>query len=114
MQKINGVVFNNCTDSGLAKVTVFLRTYRDGNLYEEQNTVSGTEGSFRFEKVSIHSSDDYSYAIYIPGKSGYGAQTPEYCGFTGTTLYFSKNESSLLLKPRVTPKYLFLTYQSNT
>ncbi|MFO0322994.1 MAG: hypothetical protein ACK504_11285 [Bacteroidota bacterium] len=98
---IKGMVFNNCTDSGLAKVTVFLKDGQGLNL----STVSDAKGNFKFNAVSIHSSSKYSYVIYIQSKSGDigSAPTIDNCGFRGATLYFNYDEADLFFKPRVIP-----------
>ena len=100
---IKGMVFNNCTDSGLAKVTVFLKDGQGLNL----STVSDAIGNFKFNAVSIHSSSEYSYAIYIQSKSGNigSAPTIDNCAFRGATLYFNYDEADLFFKPRVIPAF---------
>lgn len=100
---IKGMVFNNCTDSGLANITVFLQDGQGLNL----STVSGANGSFNFNNVQIHSNTKYDYVIYIPSKSGTNATTFEYCGFDGTTMYFNHDEADIFFMPRVTPRYLY-------
>lgn len=99
---IKGMVYNNCTDSGLANVTVYLKDGQGLDL----STVSDASGNFIFPGVKIHSHSKYTYNIYIPSKSGDNATTFEYCGFIGTSLFFNYNESDLFFKPRVTPRYL--------
>ncbi len=108
-KNINGMLFNNCTDSGLANVTVFLQDGQGLNL----STVSGANGNFSFNNVQIHSNAEYNYVIYIPSKSGTNATTFEYCGFDGTRLYFNNDEADIFFKPRVTPSYLFFTVYCN-
>lgn len=100
---IKGMVYNNCTDSGLANVTVYLKDGQGLNL----STVSDAGGNFIFPAVTIHSSSKYTYNIYIPSKSGDNATTFEYCRFIGTTLLFNYNEAGLFFKPRVQPGCLF-------
>jgi hypothetical protein len=109
LKNINGIVFNNCTDSGLANVTVYLQDGQGLNL----STVSDANGNFSFNSVQIHSDNKYSYRLYIPSKSGTGATTPEYCSFTGESLSFTKDETNTFFKPRVTPGFLYLCYTSN-
>ncbi len=105
LHDIKGMVYNNCTDSGLANVTVYLKDGKGLNL----STVSDAVGNFIFRGVDIHSSSQYNYNIYIPSKSGIGASTFEYCGFVGTTLSFNYDEADMFFKPRVTPKFLQLS-----
>jgi len=111
-QTLKGMVFNKCTDSGLANVTVYLKTYKDEKGIASRETVSDAAGNFSFENTEIHSSSKYSYAIHIPSKSGDGATTPEYAGFNGTTMHFTGKEVNMntFLKPRVTPKALKLCF----
>ncbi len=106
---IKGMVYNNCTDSGLANVTVF---FKDGQGLNS-SVVSDGVGNFNFPNVSINDNSKYTYSIYIPSKSGIGATTPEYCGFNGTTLGFNYNEADMFFKPRVTPKYLYFCMDFN-
>lgn len=108
---INGMVFNNCTDSGLAGVTVYLKTYKNNSEIGSSQTTSGINGSFTFSDVDIHSDTKYTYAIYIPSKSGTAATTPEYCRFDGTTMSFTNDEVSSFFQPKVTPGFLFFTLQ---
>lgn len=105
---INGRVYNNCTDSGLAGVSVYLKIIKDNSEYKSYKMVSGTDGNFSFSNVEIHSSSNYSYVIYIPSKSGEQATTPEYCRFDGTEIYFNSSEFDVFFKPRVTPGFLLL------
>ena len=105
---IKGMVYNNCTDSGLVNVAVNLNTYKDNSLTKTLAGTSVAGGNFEFPNVEIHSDSKYSYSIYIPSKSGINATTAEYCGFNGATMYFSKDEADLFLSPRVTPKFLLL------
>ena len=99
------MVFNNCTDSGLANVTVFLEDGQGLNL----STVSGANGNFSFDNVKMHSNAKHDYVIYIPSKSGTNATTFEYCGFDGTRMYFNHDEADIFFMPRVKPFYLFFT-----
>lgn len=112
LHTINGMVFNNCTDSGLENVTVYLNI-NDGKSTSSRQTISDSNGNFSFDGVSIHSSSKYSYAIYIPSKSGINGGGGTEVGFNGTTLNFNYDEVDMFFKPRVTPKFLFLCYQSN-
>ena len=107
---IRGMVFNNCTDSGLAGVKVFLQTFKDDkSLVQQRETVSGEGGKFEFAEAEIHSNDRYNYALHIESRSGTAAQTPEYAGFDGTTMYFFRDEIGQELQLRVSPRYLFFT-----
>ena len=69
-QNVHGQVYNFCTGSGLANVTVYLKIHENNNISTIQ-TVSGTNGGFTFN-LSIHSSDNYTYELYIPSVSGIG------------------------------------------
>lgn len=114
VQVINGMVFNNCTDSGLANVTVYLNI-NDGSSTSSRQTLSDANGNFSFDGVSIHSSSKYSYAIYIPSKSGYiSSGGPTEIGINGTTLNFNYDEVGVFFKPRVTPKFLFCGFYCTT
>lgn len=107
---IRGTVFNNCTDSGLAGVKVFLQTFKkDKALVQQRETVSGEGGKFEFRDAEIHSSDEYSYALHMESKSGTSAKTPEHAGFDGTTMYFNSNEVNIDFILKVTPRFLFFT-----
>ena len=104
---ITGMVYNNCTDSGLAGVKVFLQTFKDDKtLVQQRETVSGDGGKIEFSDVEIHSSEQYNYALHIESKDGTTSQTPEHCGFDGTTMYFFRHEVDMEFKPRVTPRFL--------
>lgn len=108
-QDLKGNVFNNCTDSGLANVTVYLR---NGSKIL-RTTVSEVSGNFNFNNVEIHSSSKYNYNIYIESKSGTNATKFEDCGFTGTTIFFKYNEADAFFKPRVTPHFLLFAIYCN-
>ena len=75
-QSIHGQVYNFCTDSGLANVTVFLNINNsaNGGTTIQTKTVSGTNGNFTFN-VPVHSSNDYTYELKIPSVSGIGGGT---------------------------------------
>jgi hypothetical protein len=104
---VKGMVFNNCTDSGLANMKVYLQTFKGNSLVNSQEAVTGQEGYFAFD-ADIHSSEKYSYAIHIPSKSGGISTGFTEVAFNGTTMYFSKEESDVFMRPHVTPG--FLTY----
>ena len=106
---IKGMVYNNCTDSGLANVTVYLK---DGQGLDV-NTVSDGGGNFVFPGVSIHDNSKYTYSIYIPSKSGDNATTFEYCRFIGASLSFNHDEADMNFKPRVEPGCLLYTIYTN-
>ncbi len=108
-QTVNGMVYNQCTDSGLAGVTVFIKIYKDNSEFNSYQTISGSGGNFSFNCVNIYNSTKYSYALKIPSKSGIGATTIEYCGFIGTTISFTKDESNTFFKPKVIPTFLNLS-----
>ena len=109
---ITGMVYNNCTDSGLAGVKVFLETFKDDKtLVQQRETISGEGGKFEFAEAEIHSNDRYNYALHIESKSGTAAKLPEHCGFDGTTMYFFNHEVDMEFRPRVTPRFLNCCFQ---
>jgi hypothetical protein len=114
IQTLNGMVFNNCTDSGLAGVKVYFQTIKDNSVISSFETISGASGSFSFPNAEIHSSEKYTYAIYIQSKSGIGATSPEYTLFNGTTMYFTKDQAGAVLKPRVTPGFFRISTACTT
>ncbi len=87
---IKGMVFNNCTDSGLANVTVYLSDAQGLNT----STQSDVNGNFNFSNTKIHSSNKYKYAINIPSKSGDAATTFEHCGFNGDAIGFVSSNAT--------------------
>ena len=105
VHNINGMVYNNCTDSGLANVTVFLNT-NDGKNTSTSQTVSDVNGNFTFANINIHSNSKYTYAIYIPSKSGINGAGGTEVGFNGATLNFNNDDVAIFFKPRVTPQFL--------
>jgi hypothetical protein len=108
-KSIKGMVYNDCTDSGLAAVPVYFQTLKKGSLNNSVETISGVNGSFNFSNAQIHDNDDYSYAIHIPSKSGGISATYTEVAFNGTTMYFSKDQSEEFLRPHVRPSFLKLT-----
>jgi len=114
-QELKGMVYNNCTDSGLAGVKVYLRTYKDNKGIASMETVSDANGDFSFTDAELHSSSKYSYAIYIPSISGIGANNPELSVFNGTTIYFTGKEvnANTFLRPKVTPGFFNFCYTIN-
>lgn len=114
-QDVKGMVFNNCTDSGLAGIKVYFQVFLDEKkIVENIETTSGKDGSFLFKGVNIHSNNAYTYAVYIKSQSGDGAPFASLSRFTGTTIYFHNYESQTFLKPRVTPGFFILTLYLNT
>jgi hypothetical protein len=109
-QTLNGMVYNNCTDSGLAGIKVYFETFKDNSKISSYETMSGVNGNFSFTDVDIHSNSKYTYAIYIPSISGIGANKPELTRFDGTTMYFSRDEASTFFKPRITPGFYNLCF----
>ena len=111
-QTIHGQVYNLCTDSGLANVTVYLKI--QGPSPSSLQTVSGTNGNFTFN-VPVHSSDDYTYELYIPSLSGIGGG-PE-VGFDGCDGYVIKsnvNQSQLLcVVPHAKNWNIYLPYNAH-
>lgn len=104
---LKGMVFNQCTDLGLAGVNVSLNINDSKNI-SSYGTISDLNGEFAFPNTLIHSSSKYSYAISIPSKSGIGGTE---VGFNGTTMYFNSNEADTYFKPKVTPKFLNWCFQ---
>jgi len=114
-QDVKGMVYNNCTDSGLAGVKVYFKVFRDEkNIVQNIETTSGKDGSFLFKGVNIRSNNVYTYAVYIKSQSGIGAAFASLSRFTGTTIYFHNYESQTFLKSRVTPGFFNLTLYLNT
>lgn len=112
---IKGMVFNNCTDSALAGVKVYLEVFREeNNLVEKFETISGKDGNFIFTNIGIHSDENYTYAIDIKSLSGTNAPDPSYSRFDGTTMYFHNYETDVFLKPKVTPGFFLLNSKFNS
>ncbi len=105
---VQGMVFNTCTDSGLAGIPVYLNTYFKNKLVKKYSTVSGEDGHYIFESAELHTSPSYSYAIHIPSKSGDNAHDFESCGIRGTNMIFSLEEADIYMKPRVVPKFIYM------
>ena len=112
-QMLRGMVFNQCTDSGLAGVRVFLEVFYKEKLLQKFETVSGDSGKFFFKDAPIHSSDKYTYAIHIPSKSGTNAKNSKDASFLGITIYFSRDETKTFFKAQVIPGFLYLNFHSN-
>ena len=107
---INGMVFNTCTDSGLAGIKVYLKMYYQKKQISEYSTLSGTSGKYTFTAVEMHSDPDYEQVIYIASKSGDNAKNFETCGIRGTAMWFKFEESDIFMKPRVVPKFIYLNF----
>jgi hypothetical protein len=105
---VKGMVYNNCTDSGLAGVDVYFETFYEEKITSKVKTASGQNGEFTFLAASIHSDELYTYAVHIDSKSGTNAPDSSYAAFEGTTMYFSSSEAKTFLKPRVTPGFFLL------
>jgi len=107
---INGMVFNTCTDSGLAGIKVYLKMYYQKKQISEYSTLSGTSGKYTFTAVEMHSDPDYEQVIYIASKSGDNAKNFETCGIRGTSMWFKFEESDIFMKPRVVPKFIYIAF----
>jgi hypothetical protein len=110
---IKGMVYNNCTDSGLAGVDVYFETFYEEKITSKVKTTSGQNGEFTFPAASIHSDELYTYAVHIDSKSGTNATIPSNALFNGTTMYFNRDEATVYLKPSVTPGFLYLYFSTN-
>ena len=65
LKEINGVVYNSCTDSGLAGVQVRLETiFDEKEVLDMQTTVSGENGKFSFPDAKIYEGNRVTYAIH--------------------------------------------------
>ncbi len=73
-QTIHGQVYNLCTDSGLANVTVFLNINNSAGGGSTMQTVSGANGMFSFANVQIHSNNDYTYDLEVQSNTAGGYQ----------------------------------------
>ena len=102
---IHGQVYNQCTDSGLANITVYI--YENNNSIAQ--TTSGTNGNFTFTNVAIHSSSDYSYQVYIPAISGIGGAA----GFQVNDVSFTSTNTSQFFVVDVVPSFGDLCFTSN-
>lgn len=99
-RNIHGQVYNMCTDSGLANITVYLNVVTASSSYSA-SAVSAADGSFTFSNVQVHSSSSYTYNLYIPSKSGIG-NGPE-IGFDGLDADINKSHITEVLKCNVAP-----------
>jgi hypothetical protein len=112
-QTISGMVYNQCTDSGMANVEVFLKINRDNSSIQSIKTVSGLDGLFSFPNIDLHKNDKYSYVIFIPSKSGINGGGGTEVGFNGSSIGFKFSEASTFFKPKVIPCFFSLCYESN-
>jgi hypothetical protein len=110
---IKGMVYNTCTDSGLAGVEIFLEIFRNEKYISRTRQLSSSGGYFLFENVPVYLDNDYEYAVHIPSRSGDVARAPGEESFTGCTMYFSGSEADKFLQPPVTPSFLFLCFKAN-
>jgi len=108
IQDVKGMVYNNCTDSGLANTKVYLKVNKNGKQMEEYIASTDSTGSFIFREIQISYNNIYSYIVYIPSKSGDNGPFPAEAAFNGVSMYFSAEESKIFLKPSVTPGFLRL------
>ena len=107
-QDVRGMVFNNCTDSGIAGIPVFLNVFYQKKLFKKYETVSAVNGEYYFLNAELHSDRQYEYSIYIPSKPGDFAKDFETCGIRGTNMIFSLEEADIYMKPRVVPKFIYM------
>jgi hypothetical protein len=98
---IHGQVYNLCTNKGLANVTVFLNSSGPSN--SSFSVVSDVNGNFNFSNIQIHSSDEYTYSLFIPSKSGIG-NGPE-IGFDGIDAVLNKSSLDQNQICRVAPHF---------
>ena len=110
VKDIRGMVFNTCTDSGMAGIKVYLKMYYRKKQVKEFTTVSGASGSYTFTNISMHSDPDYEQAIHIPSKSGDHAKDFESCGIRGTSMWFSFQETDIVMKPQIVPKFIYFAF----
>jgi hypothetical protein len=103
---VNGIVFNTCTDSGLANIKVYFLTFKEQKkVGEGSETVSDNGGNFKFPQMKIFEGDAYSYIIYIKTIGGDNAPQPEYTRFDGITIVIDKNDVSKFVTAKVTPGF---------
>jgi hypothetical protein len=105
---VKGMVYNVCTDSGIAGIKVYLNVMFKNKLFKKYETLSGRNGEYMFPEAELHSDRNFEYSIYIPSKSGDLAKDFETCGIRGTNMIFNLAESDIFMKPRVVPKFIFL------
>jgi hypothetical protein len=109
-QTVRGQVYNNCTDSGLANVTVYLYVLKNNVKQQTYQSISGADGSFVFPNAEIHSNEDFSYSIYIPSESGTAGIG---ISFIGSTVHFNKNETGKYFISRVIPGFYLFKLEFN-
>jgi hypothetical protein len=110
IKDVKGMVFNTCTDSGLAGIKVFLKMYHRRKLIREFNVISGEGGKYLFKDVEMHSHPDFEQAIFIQSKPGDLAKDFETCGIRGTSMWFKFDEADIFMQPRVVPKFIYIAF----
>ena len=106
---VKGMVFNLCTDSGIAGVKVYLEIYQAKKLVKKYSGVSGEGGTFLFKDAELHLNKEFTYNIYIPSKSGIMAKDAETCGIQGGSYGFTLDEVNNSMNPRVIPSFISVT-----
>jgi len=106
---VKGMVFNLCTDSGIAGVKVYLEIYQAKKLVKKYSGVSGEGGTFLFKDAELHLNKEFTYNIYIPSKSGIMAKDAETCGIQGGSYGFTLDEVNNSMNPRVIPSFISLS-----
>ena len=107
-QTIHWQVYNLCTDSGMTNIAVSLQ--ENGNTIGQ--IISGTNGSFSFNNIQIHSSNSYTYQLYIPSESGIGGGGGIDAGYY--TADKDKLNSPLILDVIPHSNQIILYYPANT
>ena len=114
IQDIKGTVMNNCNDSGLANVIVYLNVdnSKTSHLYQ---VLSDKDGHFIFKNVSVYNNTKYTYSVYVPSKSGGLSSNPALTevGITGEIIDFTYQEAATDFILHVTPKYQYFTIYCN-
>lgn len=113
VQTINGMVYNQCTDSGLVNVHVFLEVNKGSSQIQKIETVSRADGTFSFPNVEIHSNSKYNYDLFVPSKSGINGAGGTEVRFDGGVYNFNYDEANTFFKLRVTPGYFLFTITFN-
>jgi hypothetical protein len=104
---IRGNVFNLCTDSSLANVTVNL-VAQNSNSSTSISTVSDATGDFVFNDVSINHNSKYSYSLNVKSYSGYAGLD---VGFNGDRVEIDKDNLTAYSILRVAPHFSYLCFQ---
>jgi hypothetical protein len=104
------MVFNTCTDSGLAGLKVYLKMYYRKKEFADYTTTSDAAGNYTFANVEIHADQDYEQCVHIPSKSGDNARDFETCGILGTSMWFTFEEADVFMKPRVRPSFIYFAF----